>query len=844
MGLDFPIYIGFFPGLLVTILAIVTLGYFAVPLWLWALALPTVLGLIGFPKILAFLVFIVLGAFSIPSVRKHLFSSKILSLLDKLGSLPTISETEKVAIEAGDTWVEKELFSGKIDFTRINKEPFLRVTDEEMDFVKNHVDNVCAMVDDWQIFQKRGFDDQVWDYLKKQKFFGMIIPKKYGGLEFSAKANSEVVSRLATRSIPLAITVMVPNSLGPSELLVHYGTEEQKDYYLPRLADGREIPCFGLTEVNAGSDAGSIQSKGEVFKQKDQTLAIKLNWTKRYITLGSVATTIGLAIKLYDPDNLLGKGKNLGITCLLIDAKLPGVTTDHRHDPLGVPFHNCPISGKDVVVGVDKIIGGAEWAGKGWQMLMECLAAGRAISLPALSSGSSKLTARVAGAYSEVRKQFGTSIGNFDGIKEQLAHIGAMAYLLESLRVFTSSAVDSGKKPSVVSAMAKYLSTEISRDVLNRGMDVLGGAGISCGPRNLLAHPYISAPIGITVEGSNILTRTMIIFGQGALRCHPYAASELFALAEKNLDKFDPLFAKHLKHIVRNKCRAMVHSFTRGRLIMDVPKSSGKVKRYYQKLAWVSSTFAFWADVAMGVYGGKLKFKESITGRFADIFNWMYLITCALRRYQVDGKSHPQLKYALEYVVEYGLCEIQKSFEELFVNLQVPGGSWFLKGPLLWWTRLNALSTPPSDQVKAKIAKTLQTPGDLRDMLTIHGLYIPKDKKSKDPIKHQETASESQSKKTKDTKTSKNIEQIEALTRLEQAFVASYNSKKALNEIKQAIKKGKLPKNKAERSIDQALANNIIDKDQAALLQEVEKLRHQAVEVDYFTLDQYNNRTG
>ena len=837
MGLEFPLYLGFFPFLIIFILTATTLGYFAAPLWLWSIILPLVLGLFGLPKIIAFVLFILLAAFSVASIRKNFFSRHVLRILDKLGALPTISETEKVAIEAGDTWIEKELFSGKINFNRVLKEPFNRVTAEEKAFIEKHVYKVCAMVDDWEVFQKRGFSQEVWDYLKKEKFFGMIIPKKYGGLEFSAKANSEVVSLLATRSIPLAITVMVPNSLGPAELLAHYGTKEQKDYYLPRLADGREIPCFGLTETNAGSDAGSMQSVGEIFKKEDGSLAIKLNWQKRYITLGSVATTIGLAVKLVDPDNLLKKGKKLGITCILIDAKLKGVTTNHRHDPLGVPFHNCPISGKDVIVGVDKIIGGPEWAGKGWQMLMECLAAGRAISLPALSSGSSKLTARVAGAYSEVRKQFGVSLGDFEGIQEQLAHIGAMAYLLESLRVYTVGAVDSGKKPSVVSAIAKYISTEISRDVLNRGMDVLGGAGISCGPRNLLAHPYISAPIGITVEGANILTRTMIIFGQGALRCHPYAAGELFALTDKDLTKFDPLFAKHLKHIVRNKTRAMVHSFTRGHFIMSVPKTSSyKTRRYYQKLAWVSSTFAFWADVAMGVYGGKLKFKESITGRFADIFIWMYLITCSLRRFEHEGKQNPDLKDSLEYVTDYGFGIIQKSFEELYVNLEIPGLSWFLKGPLLWWTRLNCLSSPSSDKLKTRIAKSLQKPGQLRDMLTIHGLYIPS-------MQHS-TQDADKKAKTAKTHSDDHSSKVEAMTRLEKAFLASYESRQILAKIKKAIKAGKLPRNKPERSIDVALAKKVITKQQAELLVEVEKLRSDAVAVDYFDLDSYKKRTG
>ena len=508
-------------GLLVCLLGLVVvlcaLGYFGSPLWLWGVTLGSLLALCGF-YVLATLVVAVCLAFCLPEIRKKFFSGFVMKMLDKLGAVPAISETEKIAIEAGDTWIEKDLFSGTIDYKKIHKEPWQRLTSEEQEFVNQKVAKLCAMADDWSIHENRDFSEEIWDYLRQEKFFGMIIPKEYGGLQFSAKLNSEVVAQLTSRSIPLAITVMVPNSLGPAELLLHYGTQQQKEYYLPRLANGEEIPCFGLTETNAGSDAGSMQSKGIVFQGEDDKLYIKLQWKKRYITLGAIATLLGLAIKLEDPDNLLGKGTHLGITCILVDAKLPGVKLGLRHDPLGVPFYNCPIEGEDVIVSVDQIIGGASGAGKGWQMLMECLAAGRAISLPAQGTGTTHLVARLSGAYSELRKQFGISIGQFEGIAEQLSHIGAMSYLTESMRIFTAGAVDSGKKPAVVSAMAKYLGTEISRNVLNRGMDVLGGAGISCGPRNLLAHPYIAAPIGITVEGANILTRTMIIFGQGALR--------------------------------------------------------------------------------------------------------------------------------------------------------------------------------------------------------------------------------------------------------------------------------------------------------------------------------------
>lgn len=811
--------------------AMIGLGYFGAPIWLWAAGLGGLLAILSAPMIITVIVVLGIGLFAIPPIRKAIFSKLAMDILQKLGAAPTISETEKVAIEAGDTWIEKDLFGGKVNFNKIHDQPWERLTDPEQQFVDTKVAELCALVNDWSVYEDRDLPPQVWDYLKQEKFFGMIIPKQYGGLEFSAKLNSEVVAKLTTRSVPLAITVMVPNSLGPAELLLHYGTQQQKEYYLPRLADGTEIPCFGLTEVGAGSDAGSMQSYGVVFQDDDQRIMIKLNWQKRYITLGAIATTIGLAVKLKDPDNLLGQGQDLGITCLLVDAGLPGVNVGLRHDPLGVPFYNCPIEGKDVIVSVDQIIGGKDGAGKGWRMLMECLAAGRAISLPAQGAGITHLVARYTGAYSELRKQFGISIGQFEGIGEQLAHIGAMSYLIEAMRVFTAGAVDSGKKPAVVSAMAKYLGTEISRDVVNRGMDIVGGAGISCGPRNVLAHPYMAAPIGITVEGANILTRTMIIFGQGALRCHPYAADELFALADGHLTKFDQLFAKHIGHITRNKCRALVHSLTRAHVVLGVPKNlpSYRVRRYYQKLAWASSTFAFWSDVAMGVYGGRLKFKESITGRFADIFNWMYLITCTLRRFKAEGHQPDHAPF-VHYAVNYGFCKIQQGFEELFQNLNIPLLSPLLRGPLSWWVRLNAIATPPTDTTKAQIAQALQTPGELRDHLTAYGLYIPQYEPSAEP-----NAPQKSKKAPADAP-------FDALGRMDYAFAASFKAKGVLAKIRAAIKAGDLPKNKPERSIDAAKEQGVITADEAATLAQVESLRAEAIAVNSFSLKQYQER--
>ncbi|MCA9001393.1 MAG: acyl-CoA dehydrogenase, partial [Planctomycetes bacterium] len=528
-------------GIFVPLLLIVfvALGYTAAPVWTFAiLAIVTAAGLgCGLWGLAAV---VLIGAiFSYPPARRTLFSRPMMGLLIKLKFLPVISQTEREALEAGTVWADAELFSGKPDWDKLIAEPYPALNEKEQAFIDGPAQTVCNMTNDWDVFQHRDLPAKVWDYLKKEKFFGMIIPESYGGLGLSASANSAVVAKLSSCSGPLGITVMVPNSLGPAELLLHYGTEEQKNHYLPRLADGREVPCFALTEPGAGSDAGAIQANGEVFRDDDGELKLRLNWNKRYITLAAVSTLLGLAFKLRDPSNHLGKGHDVGITCALIPTNLPGVKLGRRHDPMGVPFFNCPTQGEDVIVGLDAIIGGPEGAGRGWLMLMECLAAGRGISLPASSTASSQMASRVAGSYAAIRKQFGMPIGKFEGIVEPLSRIAGRAYILEAARRYTLGALDRGAKPAVVTAMAKYNFTELARESIKDAMDVVGGAGISRGPRNLLAHAYISQPIGITVEGANILTRTLVVFGQGAIRCHPFAYREMAAVAARDAKEFD-----------------------------------------------------------------------------------------------------------------------------------------------------------------------------------------------------------------------------------------------------------------------------------------------------------------
>jgi acyl-CoA dehydrogenase len=783
------------------------LAYRGAPYWLWCLAALGLSHLGGVPQESLQLIAGVLLVSTFRPIRRFLASAPLLKLIRALNIMPKISETERVALEAGATWVDGELFSGRPNFKKINAEPVHEISDEERAFINGPTNKVCELASDWEIFNNHDLPENVWAFIKRERFFGMIIPKEYGGLGFSATAHSEIIQKLTSRSIPLAVTVMVPNSLGPAELILHYGTEKQKNHYLPRLADGREIPCFALTEPMAGSDAGSITSGGEVFKDSNGQLCIKLNWDKRYITLAAVSTLIGLAIKLHDPKNLLGRGEDLGITCVLVPSSTAGVVLGERHNPMGVPFFNCPTSGKDVVVGIDQIIGGAEGAGHGWRMLMESLAAGRAISLPAQSLGTSKLTTRVTSAYAVIREQFGITIGKFEGVEERLARIFGLTYLMESTRQFTASAVDNGVKPAVVSAIAKCYMTELSRIVINDGMDVLGGAGISRGPRNLLANPYIGAPIGITVEGANILTRSMIIFGQGALRCHPFAYREFSAVGNNDLKEFDAAFWGHVGHVIKNSARVLVSTLTRGYLIRA---PLGSNRRHYQKLVWASSVFALMSDVAMGTLGGQLKFREKLTGRFSDILAWMYIATATLRKAEADGRPSNQQAF-VNWSIYYALNEIQNAFDNIFKNLNVPVIGWFFRVPIAFWSRLNRFSTGPSDHASRKIVAKILIPSELRDQLT-SGIFLCES------------------------------DENEQLNLYERAFEAAANAAKTQSKIRSAMTQGlinkKLP---LDEIIQTATALNLISDQEADNFYHANQLRREAIDVDSFSLDEFSS---
>lgn len=799
------------------------IGFFGLPLWAWALA--GVVTLIGFGVSLnIILVFsAVMLLFLIKPVRALVISPAIMALMRKLGVVPQISATERTALEAGVVWIEKDLFSGKPDFEKILKEPYGTLTAEEKAFIDGPVEELCRLCNPWKIWKNREVPQDVWDFIKQKGFLGMIIPKEYGGLGFSAMAHSEVVMKVASRSLSTSISVMVPNSLGPAELLIHYGTEAQKNYWLPRLAKGEEVPCFGLTEPMAGSDAGSITSSGVIFKGQDGKLYIKINWNKRWITLAAISTVIGMAFRLRDPENLLGQGEDLGITCALIPAKTSGVVLGRRHDPLTIPFFNCPTQGKDVVVSLeDAVVGGVAGCGRGWSMLMECLAAGRGVSLPAQSTGGAKLAYRTTSSHALVRKQFGVSIGKFEGVEEPLARIGASTYAIDAMRRFTLGALDKGLKPPVVTAMMKYQATEMGRRVVNDAMDIMGGAGISLGHRNLLAEGYVATPIGITVEGANIMTRTLIVFGQGALRCHPYAFDEVSSIESGNVKKFDRAFWGHIGHVVRNLCRSILLSVTRG-YIASVPSGvHPKIKIHYRRLSWASATFAILADVAMGSLGGQLKMKEKITGRFADIFSHMYMSTCVLRRFKEEGQKIEDLPY-VQYFLKYSMAEIQKGFDGLFDNLKIPFLRWLSKGFFGAWSRINSIGSQATDGWSHLISTSMMTPGEQRDRLSDGIYWIGEKSHGFDKIKA-------------------GLAQDDQTARLENAVIIVSRAEAAEKKIRAAIKAGSIPRKKGKASWDEALAKKIISQDEYKLLSEADQVRFDAILVDDFNEDEYQNK--
>ena len=721
--------------LLVMLGVMILLAFFRSSIWGWLLAMVVFVFIAAIQSKLSADLFqvativlaVIVAVLGVPSLRRLLVSSQILKIFRK--TLPHISQTEQEALDAGTVWWDGDLFSGHPDWRKLLNYPKPTLSAAEQSFLDNETETLCAMLDDWDITHVRqDLPPQVWQYIKDNGFFGMIIPKEYGGLEFSALAHSAVVAKLASRSITASVTVMVPNSLGPAELLVRYGTLEQKEKYLCRLAQGKEVPCFALTGPFAGSDAGSIPDYGIVcygeFNGQSNVLGMRVTWEKRYITLAPVATLIGLAFKLYDPDGLLGGQTKLGITLALIPADTPGVRVGRRHFPLNSAFQNGPISGQDVFIPMEYIIGGIDRIGQGWRMLMECLAAGRSISLPACATGGVKLAVRTCGAYSRVRKQFKLPIGKFEGVEEALARIGGNAYLMDAARTLTAAAVDMGEKPSVISAIVKYHCTERARTVVNDAMDVHGGKGICLGPSNYLGRSHQQNPIAITVEGANILTRSLLIFGQGAIRSHPYVLKEIQAAHDSDeqraLRDFDAALLGHISLSLSNAMRACLFGFTGG-LGLSVPAGE-KTRRYYRQLTRFSAAFALAADVSMLMLGGNLKRSEKISARLGDVLSQLYLCSATLKRFEDDGRPIEDLPL-LHWAIQDALYKIQIALDGVLHNFPSRFAALLLRA--LIFPRGKYLAPPP-DKLGHQVSVLLQQPGAARDRLTA-GMYLPND---------------------------------------------------------------------------------------------------------------------
>ena len=634
--------------------------------------------------------------------------------------LPSLSATEREAAEAGDVWWDADLFSGNPDWTKLIAFPPAALSAEEQAFIDGPVAELCRMLDDWRInWEWRDLPPQVWEYLKQHKFFAMIIPREYGGLGFSAYAHSQVIRTISSRSIVAAVTAMVPNSLGPGELLHRFGTKEQQDYWLPRLAQAREIPCFGLTSPEAGSDAASMIDSGVVCRgswQGRDTLGIRLNWHKRYITLAPVATVLGLAFKLSDPDRLIGDHEQLGITVALVPTNLPGVTIGRRHLPALQMFQNGPTSGRDVFIPMDNVIGGIAQAGKGWKMLMSALAAGRGISLPSLSASGGAFAAHVCGAYARIREQFHVPIGRFEAVEEHLGRIAATAYLLDAARRLTCAAIDHGHKPAVVTAIIKQQATERLRVVANDAMDIHGGKAVQEGPLNYLGSFYRAVPIGITVEGANIVTRSLIQFGQGAIRSHPFLLSEINALEEPDparaLDEFDRAFWGHVRHSLANATRAVARAWTGG-LTAPAP-AAGMTRRYYRRLGRYASAFALAADFALLTLAAGLKRREMISARFGDILSELYLGSAVLKRWDEEGRQAADLPL-VAWCMETSSATIETRLDEILANLPMRPVAWLLRFMLL---PFGVRRRGPSDRLTQACAGLLLAPSATRDRLT------------------------------------------------------------------------------------------------------------------------------
>lgn len=696
-------------GSMVAIVAAILCAAFITP---WSL-------LLGLPIMAGSLIILV------PALREACIGRPAFNLLS--GAMPSMSTTEREALDAGTSWWEKELFMGAPDWQKFDDYPFPELSGEEHSFLHQEVEQLCSMLDEWKIHhQGKDLPAEVWQFIKDKGFLGLIIPKSYGGREFSAFAQSRIMSKIASRSLTAAVSCMVPNSLGPGELLLHYGTDEQKQRYLPGLANGTEVPCFGLTSPEAGSDAGAIPDTGVVCYgtyNGQQVLGLSMNFSKRWITLAPIATVIGLAFKLYDPEGLLGDKTRVeyGITCALIPADHDGIKVGPRHNP-GAPFMNGTVEGKDVFIPLDWIIGGKDNAGKGWRMLMECLGVGRGISLPALATAAGEMSYLLVGAFASVRQQFKISVGHFEGVQEATSDIASDAYMLESFRYLVTCGLNQGGTPAVMTAMAKYYATETMRKVVNHGMDIVGGRAIQLGPRNFLALIYQSIPVAITVEGANILTRSLMIFGQGSMRCHPYLFEELQLLQSEDkaaaIKQFTPLLLKHLAYTFNRAAKAVAYGITGGSGARSKHADDFSAP-YYRMINRMSTDFAFTADMALGILAGDLKRKEMLSGRLADIHAYLFIATAILKYYAHGQRTEAEQKHA-ELALNKALYQVQEAFFGLYDNFPAQFAAQLVKRICFPFGRPLA---PPSDQLKQEVAQLMLQEHAFREDLKKHVYY-------------------------------------------------------------------------------------------------------------------------
>jgi acyl-CoA dehydrogenase len=720
--------------------------------------------------------------------------------------LPAMSDTEREALEAGTVWWDGELFTGRPDWTKLLAAKAPKLSQEEQAFIDGPCEELCRLIDDWDITHRRAdLPPQVWEFIKKKGFFAMIIPKKYGGLEFSAYAHSCVLVKLASRSATVSSTVAVPNSLGPAELLLHYGTEEQKNYYLPRLARGEEVPCFALTGPRAGSDAASIPDTGIVCRgvyDGRESLGVRLNFSKRYITLAPIATVVGLAFKLYDPEKLLGGDKtDYGITCALIPRNTPGVTIGRRHFPLNVPFQNGPVQGKDVFVPIEFIIGGPKMAGQGWRMLVEQLSVGRCISLPSNSTGGSKAAVYASGAYARIRKQFNQPVGRFEGVEAALTRMAGYTYIMDAARSVTTGAIDGGEKPSVPAAMLKYHCTELGRKVANDAMDVHGGKGIMLGPKNYLGRGYQIVPVAITVEGANILTRSLIILGQGAIRCHPFVLKEMNAAKDKDktrsLREFDKALLGHMGYTLSNAARSFVMAATIARF-SDAP-DTGRTRRYYQHINKFSAQFAFATDMAMLTLGGYLKQKEHLSARLGDVLSSLYMASMVLKHYENQGQPVADVP-----LVEWSCRSLlYQSQEQLHGFLRNFPNRWMAALMRVVIFPRGRTYFAPSDRLGRAIVEPLMLPSESRERLS-DGIY-------------------------------KTIDPGNPLGLLQEALVLSVSAEPLERRLRvEGVKTGLITALDLPGQIEQGQASGLLNASEASLLRDYDRKVMELINVDDF----------